>query len=148
MYQKVTFAGRLGNDPELRYTPDGTPVCAFTLAVNERRREREVTTWLKVTAWRKLAETCAQYLTKGRLVLVEGRLTPDADTGRPRIWQGRDGTPRADFEIEAVVVKFLDGPSGGQADAQGERAQEPRPYGPGGGEPPSEGPELQEEIPF
>lgn len=112
MYQKIIIVGNLGRDPEMRYTPQGTPVTNFTVATNERwtnpeGQQQERTTWFRVTAWRRLAETCAQYLTKGRQVLVEGRLNPDPQTGGPRIWTGSDGVPRASYEVTALAVKFL-----------------------------------------
>jgi len=114
VYQKIIIAGNLGRDPELRYTPQGTPVVNFTVATNERwtdqeGQQQERTTWFRVTAWRRLAETCAQYLTKGRQVLVEGRLNPDPQTGGPRVWTGNDGVPRASYEVTALTVKFLGG---------------------------------------
>jgi len=112
MYQKIIIVGNLGRDPEMRYTPQGTPVTNFTVATNERwtdpeGQQQERTTWFRVTAWRRLAETCAQYLTKGRQVLVEGRLNPDPQTGGPRIWTGSDGVARASYEVTALTVKFL-----------------------------------------
>lgn len=114
MYQTIIIAGHLGRDPELRYTADGTPVTNFSVATNRRwtgqnGTQREETTWFRVTAWRRLAETCNQYLQKGRLVLVQGELNADSETGGPRIWQGNDGVPRASFEITARTVKFLGG---------------------------------------
>ncbi len=114
MYQKVIIIGNLGRDPELRYTPQGAPVTTFSVATNERwtdqeGQQQERTAWFRVTAWRRLAETCAQYLTKGRQVLVEGRLNPDPQTGSPRIWTGNDGIARASYEVTALAVKFLGG---------------------------------------
>jgi single-strand DNA-binding protein len=114
VYQKVIIAGNLGGDPELRYTPQGTPVTNFSVATNESwtdqsGQQQERTTWFRVTAWRRLAETCSQYLTKGRQVLVEGRMNPDPQTGAPRIWTGNDGVARASYEITALTVKFLGG---------------------------------------
>jgi single-strand DNA-binding protein len=114
VYQKVIIAGNLGGDPELRYTPQGTPVANFSVATNESwtdqsGQQQERTTWFRVTAWRRLAETCSQYLTKGRQVLVEGRMNPDPQTGAPRIWTGNDGVARASYEITALTVKFLGG---------------------------------------
>ena len=96
--------------------------------------QAEETIWIRVSAWGKLAEVCNQYLSKGRLVLVEGRLNPDKDTGGPRIWEGNDGQARASFEVVAQTVKFLGG--GGQS---------------GGDERDAEGPPgtmETEEIPF
>ena len=114
MYHTVIIAGNLGNDPELRYTPQGVPVVNFSVATNRRWTNAdgssgEETVWFRVTAWRRLAETCAQFLAKGRQVLVEGRLTPDPQTGGPRTWTGNDGVTRASYEVTAVVVRFLGG---------------------------------------
>jgi len=114
MYHKVTIVGYLGRDPEMRYIPDGTPVTNFSVATSRKWNrpdgtQEEETIWWRVTAWRRLAETCNQYLQKGRLVLIEGELKPDPGTGGPRIWTGNDGTARASFELTARVVKFLGG---------------------------------------
>ena len=112
MYQKVIVAGNLGSDPALRYTPDGTPVTSFSVAVNRRwtdkdGRQQERVVWFRVTAWKRLAETCAQYLAKGRPVLVEGTLT------EPKPYEGKDGQWRASLDVTATTVKFL----GGREDA-------------------------------
>ena len=140
MYQKIIIIGNLGRDPELRYTQDGTPVANFSVATNYRRSnqdgsQKDDTTWFRVSVWRRQAETCNEYLQKGRRVLVEGRLNTDPATGGPRIWTGQDGQPRASFEITAQTVRFLGG-RGDTADVGGPGLpQEP---------PPDEG----EEIPF
>ena len=112
MYQSIEIVGYLGRDPEMRYSPTGTPVTHFSVASNRRwstdeGEASEETTWFRVTAWRALAENCNAYLTKGRQVFVEGRLQPDAETGGPRIWVGDDGIPRAQFEVTANRVIFL-----------------------------------------
>jgi single-strand DNA-binding protein len=114
MYHKIIIVGNLGRDPEMRYTPDGTPVTNFSVATNRKwsnsdGSQAEETIWFRVTAWRQLAELCNQYLSKGRQVLVEGRMTPDRETGGPRVWTGNDGQPRASFEVTALTVKFLGG---------------------------------------
>jgi len=114
MYHKVTIVGHLGRDPEMRYTPDGTPVTSFSVATNRRWTNpdgstREETVWFRVSAWRRLAETCNQYLSKGRQVLVEGTLRPDPNTGNPRIWTRQDGTAAASYELTANTVRFLGG---------------------------------------
>ncbi len=114
MYQKVIIVGNLGRDPEMRYTSDGTPVTSFSVATNRRWTNAdgspgEETVWFRVSAWRRLAETCNQYLQKGRQVLIEGRMQPDPATGGPRVWTGNDGVARASFEITAYTVKFLGG---------------------------------------
>ena len=106
MYQKLIIVGNLGRDPELRYTTDGTPVCSFSVATSRRwtdaqGQSQERTVWFRVTAWRRLAETCAQFLTKGRQVFCEGTLS------EPKPYQGRDGEWRAGLELRADEVKFL-----------------------------------------
>ena len=106
MYQRVIIVGNLGGDPAMRYTQDGTPVTSFSVATSQKWDGNERTTWWRVTAWKKLAETCNEYLAKGSKVLVEGQMQPD-EHGGPRIWTGQDGTPRASFELRADTVKFL-----------------------------------------
>lgn len=113
MYQKIIIIGNLGGDPQMRYTQDGTPVTSFSVATNRRwtsqsGEPRERTTWFRVSAWRKLAETCNQYLNKGSKVFIEGEIEPDAESGGPRVWTGNDGQTRASYEITARNVKFLD----------------------------------------
>lgn len=115
MYHKIIIVGNLGRDPEMRYTPDGTPVTHFSVAANRRWTNPdgspgEETAWFRVTAWRRLAETCNQYLQKGRQVLIEGQLRPDSATGGPRIWTGNDGVARAQYEVTALNVRFLGRP--------------------------------------
>jgi single-strand DNA-binding protein len=120
MYQHLTIIGNLGRDPEMRYTPSGTPVTTLSVATNRQYKDNngqqvKETTWFRVSVFGKTAENCAQYLQKGRLVLVEGRLTPDKNTGGPRIWDKQDGTKAASFEVFAINVKFM--PSGQRAEA-------------------------------
>lgn len=106
---KIILIGNLGKDPEMRYTPQGHPVTSFSLAVsrsisaNEGERKEE-TEWFNVITWNKLAETCNQYLSKGRRAFVEGRL-------RTRTWEGQDGQKRTSVEVIANTVLFLDRPS-------------------------------------
>ena len=115
MYQKVVIVGNLGTDPEMRYMPDGTAVTNFNVATNRRWTDRasgeprEETTWFRVSAWRQQAELANEYLSKGRQVLVEGRLRPDPQTGGPRTWTGQDGTVRASYELTADVIRFIGG---------------------------------------
>ena len=136
MYQKIIIIGNLGRDPEMRYTPDGTPVTSFSVATSRRwtdpsGQQQERTVWFRVSAWRRLAETCNQYLSKGRQVFVEGELQ------EPRPYQGRDGEWRASLDVTARTVQFL----GGRGDVG---AAAPSEEGPG------EAPDLldEEEIPF
>ena len=112
MYQKLTIVGNLGRDPEMRYTQSGQAVCSFSVATNRRwtgsdGQQQEETVWFRVSTWGKRAETCNQYLNKGRLVLCEGRLTVDRETGEPRVWQDQNGKWRASYEMTAFEVKFI-----------------------------------------
>ena len=116
MYQQLTIIGRLGADPELRYTPTGTAVCSFNVATdrtwnNDQGVKQVETTWHRVTVWRKHAEVCAQYLSKGKMVLVTGSVKAHGFTNR-------DGVIAASLEITADQVKFLSG-SGAAADGAG-----------------------------
>ena len=104
---KAILIGNLGRDPELRYTPSGQPVANFTLATNERWRDKEGnnqerTEWHRIVVWGKTAENCAQYLQKGRSAYVEGRL-------QTREWEDRDGKKRYTTEVVAQNVTFLGG---------------------------------------
>ena len=109
---KVMIIGNLGRDPEMRYTPSGKPVTSFSVATSRTWTttdgdRREATEWFNVVAWRDLAEICNQYLRKGSKVLIEGRLTPDKNTGGPRVWTKQDGGFGASFEVTASTVRFL-----------------------------------------
>jgi len=119
-YQKLIIVGNLGRDPEMRYLPDGTPVTTLSIATNRRWNNGdgsrgEETTWFRVTCWRKTAEIAAQYLTKGRQVMVEGRLTPDKATGGPRVWTRQDGTAGASYEVTVDRLVLLGGRQNGDA---------------------------------
>ena len=113
MYQSLTIVGRLGGDPEMRYTPAGAPVTSFSVATdrtykdNAGKTTKEVT-WFRVTAWGKLGENANAYLHKGSRALIEGRLNPDPATGGPKIFNRRDGTAGANFELTAETIRFLD----------------------------------------
>ncbi len=114
MYQKLVIVGNLGHDPDMRYTPSGQAVTNFNVATSRKwtgsdGQQQEETVWIRVSTWGKLAELCNQYLNKGRLVLCEGRLTVDRETGGPRIWTDQNGSPRASYEMTAFEVKFLGG---------------------------------------
>jgi len=112
MYHTLIIVGNLGRDPEMRYTPSGQPVTSFSVATSRQYTGNngqvvKETIWFKVTAWGKQAEVCNQYLKKGSKVLIEGRLTPDPNTGSPRIWTRQDGTAGSSFEVTASTVRFL-----------------------------------------
>jgi single-strand DNA-binding protein len=111
MDQKVVIVGNVGRDAEMRYTPSGVPVTSFSIAVNRRwsnanGEQQEKTTWFRVTCWRKLAETAAQYVKKGKLLLVEGEVEAQA-------YVDREGNARGTLEMTANTFKFLGGPRDG-----------------------------------
>jgi len=148
MYHKIIIVGYLGQDPEMRYTSSGQPVTNFSVATGRKwtgsdGQQHDETVWWRVTVWGKQGEACNEYLSKGRPVLVEGRIGGDrvsqADGSEqifPHIWQGQDGQPRARFEITALNVRFLSG-----------RGEAPPAAAPGGlEEPPVDA--AEEEIPF
>jgi len=115
MYQSMTLVGNLGRDPEMRYTPNGTPVTSMNVATNRKYTGADgqlvkETTWFRVSVFGKQAEACAQYLKKGSTVLVEGRLQSDLKTGGPKTFTRQDGTLGTSFEIAANTVRFM--PSG------------------------------------
>jgi single-strand DNA-binding protein len=108
MYQQIILVGRLGADPEMRYTPSGVPVTNLNVAVNRKwtsqdGQPQEKTTWFRVTAWRRLAETASQYLTKGSQVLIIGEVE------EPEVWTDRDGNNRASLKVTALNLKFMSG---------------------------------------
>ena len=103
---KVILIGRLGSDPEVRYTPSGVAVANFNIATSEEWKDKdsgekkERTEWHRIVAWRRLGEICGEYLSKGKQVYVEGRL-------QTRDWEDRDGNKRYTTEIVATDVQFL-----------------------------------------
>jgi single-strand DNA-binding protein len=106
MVNKVILIGRLGKDPEVRYTPDGTMVTNFNLATDEQRKDKngekiQRTEWHKIVTWGKLAEICGNYLVKGKLVFVEGRI-------QTRSWEDKEGVKRYTTEIIASNMQMLD----------------------------------------
>ena len=116
MLNKVMIIGRLGRDPELRYTQTGSPIASLNIATDESYVDRdgnkvERTEWHRVSVFQRQAENCANYLTKGSLVYVEGSL-------QTRKWQDQNGQDRYTTEIKAQRVQFLDrrgdGPRGGE----------------------------------
>ena len=109
--------GRLGRDPELKYTASGTAYCRFSIATDESwtdkgtgdRKER--TEWHNIVAWERLAEICGQYLAKGRMVYIEGSI-------QSRQWEDQDGNKRTSFDIRARDMVLLGSPGGGGGGGQ------------------------------
>lgn len=136
-YNRISFIGNLGRDPEMRYLPSGKAVTNINVAANREWTNDEgvktkETTWYRVSVFGPQAESVNQYKKQGDLVLVEGRLRPD-ENGNPRIWTADDGTPRASFEVIASRVVFL--PSGGNGGSD--------PYAP-----PADNSVDEDDIPF
>ena len=102
MVNNCMFIGRLGRDPETRYTQSGKAVASFSLACSEKRGGEEYPEWVNIVAWDKLGEICAQYLQKGSLVYISGRM-------QTRKWQDKEGGTRYTTEIVAREMKMLDG---------------------------------------
>ena len=103
---KIMLIGNVGSEPEMRYTPNGKAVTSFRMATNYRYvgpdgERREETEWFRVSVWGRQAESCNQYLSKGKRVYVEGRL-------HSRSWEGQDGQTRTSLEVSANRVIFLD----------------------------------------
>jgi single-strand DNA-binding protein len=144
---KVILVGNLGRDPELRYIPSGQAVANFTLATNDRWRDKEGnnqerTEWHRIVVWGKSAENCAQYLQKGRSVYIEGRL-------QTREWEDKDGNKRQTTETIAQTVQFLGGRggAGGGAEPAGGPSSDSGSSGAGVGGGESSGPPPSD-VPF
>ncbi len=144
---RVILVGNLGRDPELRYIPSGQAVANFTLATNDRWRDKEGnnqerTEWHRIVVWGKSAENCAQYLQKGRSVYIEGRL-------QTREWEDKDGNKRQTTETIAQTVQFLGGRggAGGSAESGGGPAGDSGSSGTGSGGGGPSGPPSSE-VPF
>ncbi len=108
MFNKVILIGRLTAQPEMRYTQNGKPVATFTLAVNRNRKTdgKEETDFITIVAWQRLAEICSQYLNKGSLIAIDGRL-------QTRSYQTNDGQKRKVYEVIAQDMRMLGRPRGG-----------------------------------
>lgn len=122
MLNRVILIGRLTRDPELKYTPNGTAVATFTLAVN-RRFNKEQTDFIDVVAWRQTAEFCANYGSKGRLVAVEGRL-------QVRSYETKEGQKRKATEVVADDLRFLDKAGAASNAGAGSNFSAPREHDP------------------
>ena len=138
---KVILIGRLGSDPEVRYTQDGSAVASFSIATSDEWKDKETgdkkekTEWHRIVAWRKLGEICGEYLSKGRQVYIEGKL-------QTRSWE-KDGVTRYTTEVVASDVQFLGGREPGSTGSQNQYGV--RETGDGG--PSGPGPQ-DDDIPF
>lgn len=159
-FNKIILVGNLGRDPELRYTPAGDAVCTFSIATNEKKKDKsgefqDVTTWFKVTLWRRQAENANKYLSKGSPVYIEGRLGLEE-------WTDRDGKDRVTLSVQATDMQFISsrgdnsggggGYSGGRSDDQDGGftggPQQERPSAPANNAPVSAPAAADDDIPF
>ena len=148
-FNKIILVGNLGRDPELRYTPQGLAVCDFSMATNERKRDKsgeyqDVPTWFRVTLWRNQAENAAKYLKKGNPVYIEGRLSLE-------VWTDRDGNTRQTLSVQATDMHFISG--GRNEDYASEGADTPQFAGPTSAPsrsstPSPTAPPIDDDIPF
>ncbi len=147
MYQQITLVGNLGRDPEMRYTPSGVAVTNFSVATSrswtgQDGQRQEKTVWFRVAAWRGLAETCNQYLTKGQRVLVTGEVE------EPSTWTDQEGNTRASLEVTARTVRFLNTRAESEALAAGWGQTGGQDAPVGGGSDGDALPGGEEDIPF
>lgn len=139
---KAILVGRLGRDPELKYTPQGTAVCNFPLATSEKFKDsdgasQEKTEWHQIVTWRRLAEVCGEYLHKGKEIYIEGKI-------QTRKWQDKDGNDRYTTEVVAFSMQMVGG--GGDQQSGGQQQQPQQPQQASEGEAPAFNPD--DEIPF
>lgn len=147
MYQQITLVGNLGRDPEMRYTPSGVAVTNFSVATSrswtgQDGQRQEKTVWFRVAAWRGLAETCNQYLTKGQRVLVTGEVE------EPSTWTDQEGNTRVSLEVTARTVRFLNTRAESEALAAGWGQTGGQDAPAGGGSDGDALPGGEEDIPF
>jgi len=150
---KVILIGRLGKDPEVKYTPSGAPVAKFSLATGEVLKDRSGeqqrrTEWHNIVAWNKLAEICGEYLTKGKQVYIEGSI-------RSRQWEDQAGNKRTAYEIIANRMQMLGSKADSEraaaaaaAGAAAPAAERPPVEKPPASEPPAEPEITDEDVPF
>ena len=144
---KVILVGRLGRDPELKYTASGTPFCRFSMATDDSWTDKgsgertERTEWHNIVVWDKLAEICNNYLTKGKMVYIEGSL-------QTREWDDQEGNKRKTTEIRARDMMMLGGPGEGGGGSRRPSGPPPGGEGPGGGSPGGGSPITDDDIPF
>ncbi|MEE8257407.1 MAG: single-stranded DNA-binding protein [Acidobacteriota bacterium] len=137
---KVILIGRLGRDPEVKYTPSGQAVAKFSIATDETYKDRNGeqqrrTEWHNIVAWRRLAEICGEYLAKGKLVYIEGRI-------QTRQWEDREGNKRNTTEIVAREMKMLSPKGEGDRSEPSSQQSESTPA-------PAPSPEItDDDIPF
>lgn len=142
MFNKVFLIGRLGQDPEMRYTPSGTAVTDFSLATNRKYKDKsgnlqEETTWHDVVCWGKTAEFVAEYVQKGKLVFVEGEIRKDS-------WEDRNGQKRVSVKINARNIQPLEWGDRNSGNRPTRPSQKPKPAS----EPEEDFSDTEDDVPF
>lgn len=127
-FHTIIIVGNLGRDPEMRYTPNGNAVTSLNVASNRQYTDSngqkiKETTWFRVSVWGKQAENVNTYLQKGSMVLIEGELRPDRETGNPRTFTRNDGTTGASYEVSARTVRFLSSRGTGSQENLGDNVE-------------------------
>ena len=147
-FNKIIIVGYLGRDPELRYTPQGTPVCDFSIATTERRKDKsgefqDHTTWFRVSLFGRQAEVASQYLSKGRQVYVEGTLTM-------REYTDKEGNTRTSLDVRGSDIQFISSAADGeQSPARANATSAPAPRREAPARPaPAPAPVDEDDIPF
>jgi len=141
---KVILVGRLGRDPEMKYTSGGTAYCRFSIATDDSWTDKgsgekqDRTEWHSIVVWDRLAEICNQYLTKGKMVYIEGSL-------QTREWDDKEGVKRKTTEVRCRDMVMLGGGSGGEAGASRSESSGSFSGSSGGG---SGSPITDDDIPF
>ena len=123
MINKVTLVGRLGGDPEVKYTSSNKAVANFSLATSEKYKDQsgndqEITQWHRIVVWGNIAKVCGEYLKKGSLIYADGKVTY-------RSWDDQNGQKRYTTEIVANTIKFLSGTKDRQSQSQNQQQQTP-----------------------
>lgn len=121
-FNKIIVVGNLGRDPELRYTPQGSAVCSFSMATSEKKRDKagdlqDLTTWFKITLWGKQAELASKYLTKGSSAYIEGRL-------RIEEWTDKEGKIRTTLEVNGTDMQFIGGSRHDESSASEDKSED------------------------
>jgi len=148
-FNKIIIVGYLGRDPELRYTPQGTPVCDFSIATTERRKDKsgefqDQTTWFRVSFFGRQAEVASQYLSKGRQVYVEGTLTQ-------REYTDKEGNARTSLDVRGSDIQFISSAGDGEhtPTARASATSAPGPRKEASARPaPASAPVDEDDIPF
>ena len=110
----IEAIGNLGADPEMKYLADGREMTTFSIACNKGKGDDRITSWVNCVVFGKPAETIYNYAKKGDKIFLRGDANPDKETGEPRIWEGKNGTTHATYEMVVKDFEFLGSKKGGE----------------------------------